>query len=76
MPSVMFQYSSLPISKSTFLDYFFRNNIRVSSSLDPDQAQRFVTLDQGPNCLQRLLALIQQTKPVGKELDPFIAISD
>ena len=28
----------------------FRNTIRVSNRLDPDQAQRFVRPDLGPNC--------------------------
>ena len=32
----------------------FRNTIRVSNSLDPDQARHFVGPDLGPNCLQRL----------------------
>ena len=32
------------------------NSIRVSNSLDPDQARRFVGPDLGPNCLQRLSA--------------------
>ena len=32
------------------------NTIRVSNSLDPDQARRFVGPDLGPNCLQRLSA--------------------
>ena len=32
----------------------FRNTIRVSYSLDPDQARHFVGPDLGPNCLQRL----------------------
>ena len=32
----------------------FRNTTRVSNSLDPGQARRFVGLDLGPNCLQRL----------------------
>ena len=32
------------------------NNIRVSNSLDPDQAQHFVGPYLGPNCLQRFLA--------------------
>ena len=27
--------------------------MRVSNSLDPDQARRFVGPDLGPNCLQR-----------------------
>ena len=31
----------------------FRNTIRVSNSLDPDQAGYFVKPDLGPNCLQR-----------------------
>ena len=34
----------------------FRNTIRVSNSLDPDQASRFFRPDLGPNCLQRLSA--------------------
>ena len=32
------------------------NTIRVSNSLDPDQARHFVEPDLGPNCLQRLSA--------------------
>ena len=36
------------------LDFF--NTIRVSNSLDPDQARHFVGPDLGPNCLQRLSA--------------------
>ena len=32
------------------------NTIRMSNSLDPDQAQRFVAPDLGPTCLQRLSA--------------------
>ena len=35
---------------------FFFNAIRVSNSLDPDQARHFVGSDLGPNCLQRLSA--------------------
>ena len=30
--------------------------IRLSNSLDPDQARQFVRPDLGPNCLQRLSA--------------------
>ena len=47
-----------------FADFFFkiklfnnkkiRNTIRVSISLDLDQARRFVGPDLGPGCLQRL----------------------
>ena len=43
-------------SKSTFLKNSFRNTIRVSNSLGPDQARHFVRPDLGPNCLQRLSA--------------------
>ena len=39
-----------------FLKNSFRNTFRVSNSLDPDQAWRFVGPDLGPNCLQRLSA--------------------
>ena len=35
---------------------FFNTMIRVSNSLDPDQARHFVGPDLGPNCLQRLSA--------------------
>ena len=38
------------------LDFF--NTICVSNSLDPDQARRFVGPDLGPNCFQRLSALL------------------
>ena len=41
--------SSADFFKITFFKKFFR----VSNSLDPDQARRFVGPDQGPNCLQR-----------------------
>ena len=34
----------------------FRNTIRVSNSLDPDQARHFVGPDLGPNYLHRLSA--------------------
>ena len=43
-------------SKINFLKNSFRNTIRVSISLDPDQARRFVGPDLGPNCLQKLSA--------------------
>ena len=35
---------------------YFRNTIRVSNSLDPDQARPYVGPDQGPKCFQRLSA--------------------
>ena len=42
--------------KSTFLQNSFRNTIKVSNSLDPDQARHYVRPDLVPNCLQRLSA--------------------
>ena len=42
----------------------FFNTIRMSNSLDPDQARQFFGPDLGPNCLQRLSANI-----AGKELN-------
>ena len=48
----------LIFSKSTFSKNSFRNTIRVSNSLDPDQARHFVgpVLGPGPSCLQKLSA--------------------
>ena len=46
--------SSVFFSKLTFSKNSFRNTIRVSNSLDPDQAS--VWPDLGPNCLQKILA--------------------
>ena len=43
-------------SKLTFSKNYFRITIRVSNSLDPDQAQHVVGPDLGPNCLQKLSA--------------------
>ena len=40
----------------------FRNTIRVSNSLSPDQAQHFIGPDLGPNCLQKLTADDTRTK--------------
>ena len=40
----------------TFSKNNFRNTIRVSNSLDPDQARHFVGPNLGPNCLQWLSA--------------------
>ena len=41
---------------------YFRNTIRVSNSLDPDQARCFGWPDLFPNCLQRLSALDTSTE--------------
>ena len=46
----------LKFFKMIFLKNSFRNTTRMSNSLDPDQARRFVGPDLGPNCLQRLSA--------------------
>ena len=50
----------------------FRNSIKVSNSLDPDQARLFIGPDLGPTCLQRL----QQTTlvmPIGSTLFAYIS---
>ena len=39
--------------KSTFSENSFRNTIRMSNSLDPNQAQHSVEPDLVPNCLQK-----------------------
>ena len=44
-------FHNLPFSKHSF-----RNTIRVSNGLDPDQDRRSVSPDLGPNSLQRLSA--------------------
>ena len=43
-------------SADCFRNDYIRNTIRVSNSLDPDQARQFVGPDLGPNCLKRLSA--------------------
>ena len=52
----MLFFSSDFFSKATFSKNSFRNTIRVSNRLDPDQNQSSVSPDLGPNCLQRLSA--------------------
>ena len=44
------------LSSADFFQNSFWNTIRVSNSLNPDQARHFVWPDLGPNCLQRLAA--------------------
>ena len=53
---VCFFVVCLFFSKSTFLKYSFRNTIKVSNSLDPDQARHLGGHGLGPNCLQMLSA--------------------
>ena len=48
--------SLLILSKSAFSKNSFRNTIRVSDSLESDQAWHFVRPDLVPNCLQKLSA--------------------
>ena len=51
------QAHSLWLSQMTFFDFFQEYSFfRVSNSLNPDQAQRLVRSDLGPNCLQSLSA--------------------
>ena len=35
---------------------FFRNTVKMSNCLDPDQARHFVGLDLCPDCLQNISA--------------------
>ena len=43
-------------SITTFSKNYFENSIRLSNSLYPDQARRFVGPDLDSNCLQKLSA--------------------
>ena len=52
--SPLFDVLQIFLSKSTFSKNSFRNIIRVSNSLDPDQADVFVWPDLGPNYLQKV----------------------
>ena len=54
--------------KLTFSKKSFRNTIRVSNNLDPDQARRFFGPDLNPNGLQRLSTEDKKSPLVGKEL--------
>ena len=49
------------------LDIF--NTIKVSNSLDPDQARHFVRPDLGPNCLQKFISWWQKSPLACKELN-------
>ena len=44
--------------KIDFSTNSFRNTMRVSNRLDPDQGRCYVSPDLTPNCLQRLSALL------------------
>ena len=50
----------------------FKNTIRMSNSLGPDQARRFVGPDLGLNCLPRLSADNTCGQRVNKSLVTFI----
>ena len=54
--SMIFLLSVDIFSKLNFSKISFRNTIRVSDRLDPDQAQHSVGPDLGPNCLRRTSA--------------------
>ena len=52
-----FRLSSVDFFQNqVFRKKFLQNAIRVSNSLDPDQARQNVAPDLGPNCLQRYSA--------------------
>ena len=48
----------------------FRDTIRMSKSLDPDQAGLSVETDLGPNCLQRLSTEEGGRLEIGKKSQP------
>ena len=56
----------LTLAKLAFSKKSFRNKIRVSNGLVPDQDQRSVGPDLGPNCLQRLSADDKVAASIGK----------
>ena len=56
----------MPYLTLWMLEIFF-NTIKVSNSLDPDQARNFIRPDLGPNCLLRFQQMTKSTL-VGKEL--------
>ena len=49
-------HAELIFSKLAFSKIFIRNTIRVTNSLDSDEAQLFVWTDQDPNYLPKLSA--------------------
>ena len=53
---MIFMSSADCFQNQFFFKISFRNTIRMSNSLDPDQAQHFVGPYLGPNCLQMLSA--------------------
>ena len=53
---------------SIFLKNSFRNAIRVTTKLDPSQAQHHIRPDLGPNWVQTVCKSYEQTSLVGKEL--------
>ena len=64
----MLLLTSADFFKTNFSKNSFRNTIRVSNSLDPDQDQRSVGPDLGPNYLQRLSAEGKSRPLARKEL--------
>ena len=53
---MIFNLSSADFFRINFLKNSFRNTIRVSNSLDPDQARLFVGPDLDPSCSKALSA--------------------
>ena len=54
-------FHRLLIFSKSFKKNSFRNTIRVSYSMVPNQAQHFVGPDLGPNCLQRFETVLLST---------------
>ena len=62
-------------SKFTFKKKYFKNTIRVSNSLDPDQDRHNVGPDLGPTCLQRLSEMTKVTLSKERAKVPHIICS-
>ena len=63
---LLFLHTLLYYCTLWMLDFF--NTIRMSNSLDQDQARKYVGPDLGPNCLQMLSAVNRQQKSLKRTI--------
>ena len=66
----VFVFSFFSFLINFFKQIFQKYHIRVSTSLDTDQAQNFVGPDLGPNCLQRLSGYNKSHHYLGGDFNP------
>ena len=62
-------------SKLTFSKNSFRNTIRVSNNLDPDQDRHYICPDLDPNCLHWLSANNKSRREKGRVNTQFLPLS-